>query len=239
VLTQPTTPPPPPLDEAGVDELGLLRLRIVHRDHPRALLEWKQLGGRMVRAFLAEGRLVLLVAECRRHPDTAFAVERRVVVVEMRRPDFFLAPVGGRSHRFFSRGVTRTEHFVHVRIANRRRLNGGDVLHRIEDRESVHAVFRLAEHRAIGIHRRIAPVGDGQGVQIVLLVRPVPGGDHNIALDAFRPLRRGARQLAFGDPVGPISKIVERLGAKQAGYDTHHLLAPLAGLNAAHPGFPG
>src|SRR5215470_2882547 len=95
--------------EAGIDELGLAGLGIIDRQHAGALVERSEFRGWMIRPLLAESRLVLLVAECRRHPDPALAVDHRVVIIEMRGPDLLLAPVGRRSERPFHRGVARSE----------------------------------------------------------------------------------------------------------------------------------
>ena len=124
---------------------------------------------------------------------------------------------------------------MHVRIADRRMEQARAVLHRIDHRDVVPAVFGLAEHRAIAVDGGIALVGRDQVVQVMLLVRPVPGGHHDVAFHALRALRGLARQLALGDAVGPIGQIGERRGAELAGQDVHHLLAGLAGLDAANP----
>src|SRR5260370_35253289 len=42
-------------------------------------------------------------------------------------------------------------------------------------------------------------------------------------------------KVARGDAAGPIGEIGQRRGTELAGNDVHHVLAGLAGLNAAHP----
>src|ERR1022692_2991303 len=69
----------------------------------------------------------------------------------------------------------------------------------------------------------------------MLLVAPVPGRDHVVALDALRTRRLGVRQLALGDSVGPVAEILERRAAELAAGDIHHQLARLARLDATHP----
>jgi hypothetical protein len=71
----------------------------------------------------------------------------------------------------------------------------------------------------------------------VLLGRPFPGGDDDIALDAGRPRRFGFRQFALGDPLGPVAEIPERHAAELTREPVHHQFASLARGDAAHPGF--
>ena len=66
---------------------------------------------------------------------------------------------------------------------------------------------------------------------------PVAQRDDDVALDALRPRRLGKRQLALRHALGPVAEILERHAAELAGGDGHHVLAGLAGLDAAHPGF--
>jgi len=58
-------------------------------------------------------------------------------------------------------------------------------------------------------------------VEIMLLVAPVPGGDHDVALDALRPRRLGMGQLALGDAIGQSAKYLKRGGPELAGRDVH------------------
>ena len=79
--------------EAGVDEAVLHRLEIEHRERPVRLLQRGKLGGGMVRALLAEIR-VLGPAHRGRHPHPAVFVEHGVVVVDLAVPDLLHAPIG-------------------------------------------------------------------------------------------------------------------------------------------------
>src|ERR1700704_6437488 len=73
-------------------------------------------------------------------------------------------------------------------------------------------------------------------MQIFVGRRPLPGSDHDIALDALRTWRLGLGQFAFGDAVGPISKKFKWGAAEIPGKLVGHLLAGLPRLNAPHPG---
>ena len=220
--------------EAGVDEGVLHRLRIEHRHLPRGHLEREHLGRRMIGTLLAE-RGVRPVAHRRRDPHAALLVEHRVVVVGARVPELFLAPIGRGRERPHARGVSRPERFRHARIGHRhleRRHPGGL---RVQDRHVVGRVFRRAVERAVAVDGRIAPVRGDQVVEIVLLGAPLPGSDHDVALDALRPLRLGEGQLALGDAIGPLAVVLVRHRGEIAGELVGHLLARLAGLQATHP----
>ena len=71
----------------------------------------------------------------------------------------------------------------------------------------------------------------------MLLRRPFPRRDDDVAFDACRPRRFGFRQLALGDPVGPVAEIFERHAAELAGEPIDHPFPGLARGDAAHPGF--
>ena len=77
-----------------------------------------------------------------------------------------------------------------VRIADRQRHLADRVLHRIEHRQVVGAQLERAVDRAVGVDRRVAPVGRDHVVQVRLRVGPVPLRDDDVALDALRPRRR-------------------------------------------------
>src|SRR6476469_7502018 len=85
---------------------------------------------------------------------------------------------------------------------------------RIDDRHVAHAVFGLAIDRTARIDGRVTPIGGDEVMQVVLLVRPVPSRDHNVAFEARRALRLGRRQLALRDSVRPIRKVWDRRSAK-------------------------
>ena len=132
--------------------------------------------------------------------------------------------------------MARSKRFRGVGVAHRRLEVDGGVRLGIEDRNIVHAVFGRAEHRTIVIDGRIAAIRRDQIVEILLLVRPVPGGDHHIALEAGRPRRLGMGQFALGDPISPVAEILVGRAAELAGQDIHHELARLARLGATNPG---
>ena len=186
--------------EAGVDEGVLHRLRIEHRQRPVGLLEREQLGGRMVRALLAEVR-ILRPAHRRRQPHPALPVEHGVVVVGLGVPELLVAPIGRGTERLVHGRVPGSKPFRRVRVAHRRLEVGHRVRLGIEDRQDVGRVFGRAEHRAVGVDRRIAPVRSDQVVQIFLRVAPVPGRDDDVALEPLRPRRLVLGQLALGDAV--------------------------------------
>ena len=222
--------------EAGVDEGVLHRLGIEHRHLARRLLEREHLGGGMVRALLAEGRIVH-AAHGRGEPDPALLVEHRVVVVGAGVPELLVAPIGRRLQRLDAGGMAGPERFRHFGILHRHLEERHLVGLRIEDRHVVGRIFRRAVERAVGIDRRIAPVRRDQVVQIFVRRRPFPRRDDDVALDALRPRRLVLGQFALGDAVGPVAEILERHAAEIAGELVGHLLAGLAGLDAAHPGF--
>src|SRR4051812_47016587 len=113
----------------------------------------------MVRALLAKARLVLLVAKSGRHPNPTLVVQSRVVIVKMRSPDLFVAPIGRRSEGRQHCCVARSRHLVHVRISDRRRMLYRRVRFWIKDGKGIHAVFGLTEYWAIRIDRGVTLVG--------------------------------------------------------------------------------
>src|SRR5213076_855945 len=82
-------------------------------------LEREELGRGMVRALLAEAR-VLRPAHGRREPYPALPVEHPVVVVGLGVPELLLAPVRRRRHRLLERGVPGPERLRRVGVAHRR-----------------------------------------------------------------------------------------------------------------------
>ena len=123
----------------------------------------------------------------------------------------------------------------HLRIAHRRPEDGGDVLHRVEDRDVVGAVLRRAVQRTVAIHRREAAIAGDEVVQVLLVVHPVAQRDDDVALHALRPLRLGERQLALGDAIGPVAVVGERHLAQSVQLPEHHR----AGLTRLHAPLPG
>src|SRR5262245_16820788 len=58
------------------------------------------------------------------------------------------------------------------------------------------------------------PILDPKTHTVTYFRAPVfPPGDHDVALDAFGPLGLAMRQLALGDPIGPVGEILERRSA--------------------------
>ena len=123
----------------------------------------------------------------------------------------------------------------HLRIAHRRREGGGDVLHRVEGRDVVGAVLGRPEDPAVGVDGRMAAIAGDQVVEVVLVVHPVAQRDDDVALDALGTGRRGKRQLALGDAVGPVAVVGER-ALTEIGELIEHHRARLARL---HPSLPG
>ena len=66
----------------------------------------------------------------------------------------------------------------------------GGVVHRIEHRQIVAALFGRSVDQAVGVDVRIALIGGDFVVQIGLRVGPVPLRDDDVALDALRARRR-------------------------------------------------
>ena len=221
--------------EAGIDEGVFHRLRVEHRQLAVALVQRPRLGGGVVGALFAERR-VLDAAHGGGQPHPALPVDHRIVVVDAGIPNLLVAPIGRGLHRRQHGGVAGPERQRHLRIAHRR-LEGGDaVLDRIENRDRVGGIFRLAEHRAVAVDGRVALIRHAEIVEIVLLVGPVPGGDDDVALEARRPLGLVVGQFALGDAVGPIAKVFVGRAAELAGRDVGHQFARLARLGAADPG---
>ena len=202
------------------------RARAVQREH---------LGRRMIGALLARSRVVH-AAHVGGEPDPALVVPHAVMVVGLGVPDLLVAPIGRGLQRLGGRGVSGSERFRRVGIAHRRLEVRNLVGLGIEDRIVVGRVFGRADQRTVGIDGRMAPIRCDQVVQVFLGVAPVPGGDHDVALDAFRPRRLGLRQLALGDAVGPFAVMLERRAAEASGQLVGHHLAGLTRLHAAHPG---
>ncbi|HSV25309.1 MAG TPA: hypothetical protein VLJ17_20060, partial [Xanthobacteraceae bacterium] len=66
--------------ETGADQRKFLGTRIVHRDMPGGAFEGKNLGRRMIRTFLAEGR-VRWRTNSRGKPNSRFLIVHGVVLV--------------------------------------------------------------------------------------------------------------------------------------------------------------
>ena len=213
--------------EASVDERVFHGLRIQHCDLTHAACQRKRLGGGMLGSLAAEVR-ILRGAHRRREPQPAFPIKHRVVIVDPRIPDLFVAPIGRRRHRLLHRRMAGAERFRHLRIAHRGREARHLVGVGIENRENVSRVFRRANEQAITVHRRVAAVRRDQVMQVFLRVAPFPGSDHDIAFDPLRPRWLRGRKFALGHPVGPVAEIFERHAAELAGKRVHHRLGCLS-----------
>ena len=107
--------------------------------------------------------------------------------------------------------------------------------HGIEHRQVVRAELQRPVDLAVRVERGIPAVGRDLIVQIRLWVRPVPLGDHDIALQALRPRRR-RRDGARGDPIGPVGEHRERALPAELTHDAEHLATRLSRLQAPLPG---
>ena len=182
--------------KAGVDEAVLHRLRIKHRQVAVRALGRKGLGRRVVRAFLAEGRIVR-TAHPGGKPHPTMAVEHAVVIVRLAFPHHFVAPIGRRLHRFLTTpGVSES------------RTGRREILDRmgfgIQDRNDIDAQFGRTVNRTVGVNRRKAPIGGDQVVQVMLIIEPIPSRHDDVALGPLRPCRFRMGQLALGDAVRPV-----------------------------------
>ena len=178
--------------EAGLDERVFPRLQIEHRDVTDGAFHREGFGRRMIRSRFAEGR-ILSTAHRGGQPDAPVAPEHGVVVVDARLPDPLAPPVSGGLQRIESCGMTRTEIERHAGVAHRSDERGRDVLHRIENRQSVGAVLGRSDNGAVTINRREAAIACNQIVQILFVVHPVAERDDDVALDALRSRRLGKR----------------------------------------------
>ena len=77
------------------------------------------------------------------------------------------------------------------------------VLHRIQNRHEIRAVFVNAVDEAVGIGTRIPAIHRNFIVEIFFRSGPIPLGDHDVAFHALRA-RRSRRQFAVLDAIGPV-----------------------------------
>ena len=89
------------------------------------------------------------------------------------------------------------------------------VVHGIEHRQIVAALFGRSVDQAVGVDAWVALVGGDFVVQISFGIGPVPLRDHDIALHALRPRRRFRGQFAFRDAGGPIAEHLRRRAARR------------------------
>ena len=184
--------------EARTDQGDLPRLGIVPGEMPVGLLDREELGRRMVRSLLAEVR-IRGRTHARGEPDPPLLVKHRVVHARLAVPDRVRPPVRRRRRGVLVRrgrvGITH-EH------PDLRRL----VLHGIEHREEIRALLGSAVDHPVGVDPRVALVRRDLVVQVVLGAGPVPERDDDVALHSLRPGRRGRRELARGDSIGPVGE---------------------------------
>ena len=223
MLSQPTTPlcGPPALvhkrvvgvvaeievmrGEAGVDQRPLLGLRIVHRQLPRrtpsAARPWPT-DDRSPPCRMPGWRAGRMRAVNQTRPSSSIIGLWMLVWLSQ---IGVVAPDRPRCHAAWSWTTASSD--------RERVLDRGQALFcdRIEHRHEVGALLRRAVDRAVGVDGRVALVGRDLVVQVVLRRRPVPHADHDVALDALRPLRLGERQFARGDAVGPVGESCDAL----------------------------
>ncbi len=144
-------------------------------------------------------------------------------------PDRFVAPV---RRRRCGRLVRRTRR---VRIAHDQFDAAGGIRLRIDHRQIVATLFERAVDRTVGIDRRIPLVARDLVVQIRFGIRPVPHRDHHVSLASLRAIGCGRRQLAGGDPVGPVRVHPECALTADLREARAHTAARLAGLNPLIP----
>ena len=191
------------------------------------VFEREHLCRRMLRPFLAEIRIGWRTHP-RGEPDPSLFVHHGVVIAGLAIPDAFVSPIRRRRHRVVLRGrrLWIADWMFHLS----RRMRP-----RIEDRHVIRAFFRRSVELAIGVERRLAPVGPDQIVQVGRGAAPVPQGKNDVALHTLWPLRLRERQFAGGDAIGPIGPQTERALSTESADDVHHLGHRLSGLDAPLP----
>ena len=94
---------------------------------------------------------------------------------------------------------------------------------------------RDAVDQPVRVDRGLPLVGSDLVVDVRRLVGPLPHGEHQVALGALRPGRRG-RHLAGGDALAPVGVHRETAVAAEAVHDRAHLRAALPEPEAVVPG---
>ena len=174
-------------------------------------------------AGLSAGRIVDVIQ------TRPLLVEHRIVDVVLARPERFVAPIGRRCARI------RPRRRLGRRIAHGERNAADRVAHRVEHREIVAAQLERAVEQSVRVERRVAPVRRDDVVEIRLGIRPVPLGDDDVALESLRTLRRGRRDLARRDAVGPVGEQRERARLSEIVDRREHLRSRLSRLHASLP----
>ena len=183
----------------------------------------------MTRPLTAERRRLVGSDACG-DPYPRLPIHREAVRVGLARPDHIFAPVGRRLERLglgFARGLG---------IADRQLDHARLVGLWIDHRQVVVCCFERAVNRAVRIDGGIALVRRNLVVQIRLRVRPVPHRHDDVAFLAGGSRRSNARNLAPGNPVGPVGKHGQRALAPHLSDSGAHGPAGLSRLDATIPG---
>src|SRR5438034_2385995 len=200
--------------EARINESPLLRFRVVHRyatgvldevggvrRRTRSSFPRESLRRRVIRSLLAERRLFPLRPAGGGPPDTAFAVHRVGMGVDLSIPDYAVSPVvpWRRSNVDGRRSRSASILYRHFHL-------GRHVEHGVQNGDPVGTQLHRAIKRAPAVHRRLPFVGADQVVQIGRGTRPVPERDHDIAFNALGPVGLLLGQFTRGDTVGPVGQ---------------------------------
>src|SRR5262245_43698381 len=118
--------------------------------------------------------------------------------------------------------MSGSQRFWGVLIAHRGLEEADGVRLGIKYWQEISSVFRRAEQRTVGINGGIAAIRGDEIVEIGLRVGPFPARDHDIALGALRARWLAMWELALGDPIRPIAKILERYPTQIAGERVNH-----------------
>ena len=217
--------------EAGVDELDVLRRRIVVGDVPRRPVQRVVLRVGVVRA-LAAPRGVAGTANLVGHPHPSLPVHHGVVRIAGVVPDEIVAPVDRRLQVLPV--DVGPEVALAGRVAHRQdhlpRLVGAGV-----DPHQLVVGELDAVDGAAGIDPGVALVGRDLVVDVPGLAAPLPQGQHDVALASLRARRRRGH-LAGPDAVGPVGVHRDRALRPEAAQPAVHQGAPLPCLHPMRPG---
>ena len=207
--------------EASVDHGDLLGRRIVHLQLTPGILDWRKRCRNKGGPRLAECRVVV-GTDASRKPHPSALVEHGIVNRRVTIPDRFIAPDG--------RGVQRLRLPRRIGIAILNLQLADRAVHWIEHRQIIAALLRRSVDHAVGVYVWIALVSGDLVVQIGFWVGPVPLGNHHVTLNALRPRRRFRRQLAVGDPGGPVAELLGGSFGAELSQSSHHRGAGLPRL---------
>ena len=144
-------------------------------------------------------------------------------------PDHFVAPVRRRLRR------RRVGFARRLRIANLQLHLSRGVAHRVHDRHVLCARLQRSVNGSVCIDCRIALVRHDLIMAIGLRIGPVPQRHDDVPLLALRPGRRHRRQLASGNPIGPVGEHRQRALPADLGKLGVHPGASLSRLNPPIP----